>query len=583
MLYRRKTLAEFEAEQVTINKEHESDDTRLTLFDLLCIGIGGTVGSGVFVLTGSVFPVAGPSSAVCWMVGGLVCLLSASSYMELSVRVPTRGSTYSYSYYALGELAAVAGATSLTLEYGLSGAGVARSWSSKFASLIGARTALFASYSGGTPNSGSQDNYLDVGAALVQASCVVVVAGGLSLSKRVINLMTISKVMLVLFLIVAGFAGTRRNVFASPSTFFPDGAGGVTKGTSLLFFGFIGFDEVCCMAARCRRPKYAMPRAIIGTLLGAAALSTLAQLALSGLVDDDDDDDDGTSFEREFRLKGWKWAKYITQIGEVVLLPLVVLLSFLPQPELMAALGSDGLVSSRFSRLSGRNNDVYMFGCVACGIALTTVSLVVPFDVLWNMINLGVLLGFNLSNCSLISARLGNGGACVDPKAAMTLARFAGLYAPAAAYVLWKGCLLSVVEGHGLRGPLNLSALVVGLALFGAGFVALASIAATLRGNLNKSSRVSSSRDGTLSDAVDAPLEDDAFRAPGVPWVPGAAVFLNFLLMAQYAWIDHAYLLALYGAAYLAYFSAKRSSKSKGNTLDDPLLLTTTTTTTTED
>ena len=47
--------------------DEEDKGDKYHLFDLLCIGIGGTVGSGVFVLTGSVVPVAGPSAALSWL------------------------------------------------------------------------------------------------------------------------------------------------------------------------------------------------------------------------------------------------------------------------------------------------------------------------------------------------------------------------------------------------------------------------------------------------------------------------------------------------------------------------------------
>lgn len=534
-LWRRKTVAEFAAEEA----EDATSESKLSLVDLLCIGIGGTVGSGVFVLTGTVFPVAGPSSAVCWVVGGFICWLSAASYMELSTVVPTRGSTYAFAYHGLGEVVAVAGATSLTLEYGLSGAGVARSWSSKFADLVGA--SFFVSYDGHKVQESSHDTYLDFGAAIMQIACVLIVAAGVSLSKRVINTMTISKVILVIFLIGAGFSGTRRNVFEDTGTFFPDGVTGVAQGTSLLFFGFIGFDEVCCMAARCDKPRYAMPRAISGTLLGAAVLSTLAQLALAGLAPRDDDDDDGTSFEHAFRQRDWIWASYITSIGEAILLPLVVLLSFLPQPELMAALGHDGLVSQRFANLGGRNGDVYVYGCVVCGVSLTIVSLVVPFDVLWDTINLGVLIGFNITNAALIATRVGNGGACQDPVAARDLARYALLFAPGSAYLLWKGCLADVIDGRELTAW-RVSALTFSLVLFVAGLVTLARIKTKLV---------------KVTQALGASPASTGFRAPAVPWLPGAAIFLNCLLMAQYDWIEHAYLAGLYGAAYLVYFYSK--------------------------
>ena len=129
------------------------DAGMLTFMDLLAIGIGGTIGSGVFVLTGDVQPVAGPSAVLSWVIAGLTCLLSAFSYMELSARIPTRGSCYIFCYATLGELAAVIGGVCLTLEYGISGAGIARSWSEKFAALIKANLEIqYGSTSDGKPH-----------------------------------------------------------------------------------------------------------------------------------------------------------------------------------------------------------------------------------------------------------------------------------------------------------------------------------------------------------------------------------------------------------------------------------------------
>jgi hypothetical protein len=169
-LWKRKSLAEFEHEAAL---EAKLDITRMTLFDLLCVGIGGTVGSGVFVLTGEVYPVAGPSSALSWCLAGIVCSLSALSYMELSARVPTRGSCYAFSYHSLGELPAVVGAVCLTLEYGLSGAGVARNWSSKLAVLLNRYDVgkyFFFPYDGsvGSVDDGDDDVYFDIPAGVLQ-------------------------------------------------------------------------------------------------------------------------------------------------------------------------------------------------------------------------------------------------------------------------------------------------------------------------------------------------------------------------------------------------------------------------------
>ena len=89
----------------------------LGLQDLLAIGIGGTVGSGIFVTTGLIAHVyAGPGVVVSWLVGGVICAISGMSYAEMSARLPSAGSTYAYVYYAMGELPAFVAGGLLTLE-----------------------------------------------------------------------------------------------------------------------------------------------------------------------------------------------------------------------------------------------------------------------------------------------------------------------------------------------------------------------------------------------------------------------------------------------------------------------------------
>jgi amino acid transporter len=106
---------------VCLDEENESKLERtLSLFDLLCIGIGGTVGSGVFVLTGLIaHDYAGAGVIWSWAIAGFGCAFSAMSYAEMSCRIPSAGSSYAYVYYALGEMPAVVAAWCLTLEYGI--------------------------------------------------------------------------------------------------------------------------------------------------------------------------------------------------------------------------------------------------------------------------------------------------------------------------------------------------------------------------------------------------------------------------------------------------------------------------------
>ncbi len=111
----KKPLKVFQAEE-----KEEKLERNLSLYDLLAIGIGGTVGSGVFVLAGLIaHDYAGPGVVWSWLIAGIGCSFSAMSYAEMSCRIPSAGSSYAYVFHGLGELPALIAAWCLCLEYGI--------------------------------------------------------------------------------------------------------------------------------------------------------------------------------------------------------------------------------------------------------------------------------------------------------------------------------------------------------------------------------------------------------------------------------------------------------------------------------
>jgi len=531
---RRKTM-----DAVIAEMEHEPpSETKLSLIDLRCIGVGSTVGSGVFVLTGDVLPVAGPSASLSWIFAGAACLLSGFAYMELSARLPTRGSCYTFSYHGLGELWAVIGAFCITLEYGVSGAGVARNWSRKMGNFLGEdyKHMVFFHFGKGTwaanataaelddPYARTDHNYMDLSAAFLTASCTLLLMGGLSLSKAVVNFMTVMKVLLVIFMVICGFLGASQNIFESGEVFAPGGISGVVNATTLLFFGFIGFDEVCCLSSKAKNASRTMPLALIGTLGIAAVVSFTAQLAISLISEPGKSSDFGTAFADQ----GWTVVSWIVRLGELILLPLVVLLSILPQPEASATMATDRLIPSIFRKQS--SDGTFVWGLALTGlIALVALALACPFSILWNVISLGVLLSFNLSNASLINIRYGNGGVVSQPRVAK-LVFVIFVSAMVAGYINWKGILSLALHG---KMP-HLASFILGAA-----FTLL-----TVYLTIHLACRYSQ---------IHEENQEEIFHAPCVPFIPVLAIYINSTLMADIEWKDHFVLFMMLGGWLLLY------------------------------
>jgi APA family basic amino acid/polyamine antiporter len=512
---------------------------------LLAFGIGGTVGTGIFALCGLIAAdYGGPAVVLCWLIAGIGCIVNGFAYMELSTRIPCAGSTYAYSYVALGELPAVIAGWCLTLEYGVSGAAVARSWSDK----------VFKWILSLNQNLGYLEAYLsnenaDLLGGFIQIASVATLLAGVSLGKRSVNFITAVKVLLVFFMVIVGFYLFDRSNF---STFIPPktadgkyGWDGILLGGTVAFFGFIGFDEVSCMAAEAKNPGKVMHKAVLGTIIGTTVLSVLAALALIGMQPYQQIDED-SAFGYAFSYNNLQWAAQIAEIGEILTLPVVVLIAFLAQPRLQYAMAQDGLLPKIFGQLDEHGN--LRAGILIGGLFCTLLAIFVPFKNLNDLCSAGVLLSFSLSNSSLIMLRtkdgeLPNQGEDQDA-IKVSPASLLGVY-----FVFSGMTAMFIVKapfGTEMWAQIGLS---VSLFVGGAAAICLWRI---------------------MPIAPLPKLENDAsiqtYRAPLVPFIPLTAIFINWLLIAQLSWMG-IYLTVGYVAlaciSYLCYgmhFSVGRTN-----------------------
>jgi amino acid transporter len=239
---------------------------------------------------------AGPGTALSFAVSGLAACCSGLCYAELAGRIPVAGSTYIYAYISLGEWAAVVAAACLTLEYGVSGAAVSRSWGDKVVEWLTVqwqwKDASY--YLGG--------EYFNPMAGFVSAASVALLLWGVKESKNVTNFFTALKVGLVVFMTVGGFC-----LFQSENLtpLAPYGTSGILRGATSSFFGYLGYDEVCCIAAEAKNPRRDMPRAILWTL---SIVTVLCKSCVQHCLEFDDKVEQGLSPLFEFAKKCFLFA-----------------------------------------------------------------------------------------------------------------------------------------------------------------------------------------------------------------------------------------------------------------------------------
>ena len=162
---------------------------------------------------------------------------------------------------------------------------------------------------------------------------------------------------------------------------------------------------VCCMGSEAKNPHRTLPIAVFGTIITVTILSCLSTLSLVGMQSYLDISPT-SGFAAAFESNGLFWASQVVSIGEIITLPLVVLVSFLTQPRLLYAMAHDGLMPKVFGEIDKNGN--LTKGILISGTLMILIAIFVPFSYLNSMISAGVLLSFNLSNSALIIIRRGS-------------------------------------------------------------------------------------------------------------------------------------------------------------------------------
>jgi len=386
----------------TCIQEHDDIPRVFDLISLLAVGVGGTVGSGIFVLSGTIASCcAGVYTYMSWLIAGTVCLVTALAYAELSHIIPSGGSTYSFAYNGLGQIFAVLGAGLLVLEYGFSGAAVARSWGDKSAFYLSQLGIAGCDHRDCWVNS-LHGSPVNPAAGLLSLIVILVLLGNVQLGRIALNIMVGVKLLLVIFvIIVGGVYFDADNMLVQQSSI--EGTNGIITGAALAFFGFIGFDEVTCLTLEAVNPARNVPMAVIGTLVIITLLYVAASVVLVGMADFNRIDQD-EGFGSAFHAVGADWAMHVVMVGQIfVVLPAVVFVSYLPQSRLLYSISKDELLPRLFSQVEP--NGCIFYGTLISGTLMTIVALFVPFKDLDNMICAGILLSFILTNVSLLFIR----------------------------------------------------------------------------------------------------------------------------------------------------------------------------------
>ena len=256
---------------------------------LVMLGVGAIIGTGIFVLTGQAAAAnAGPAIVLSMVIAGLTSVLAALCYSEFAATVPVAGSAYTYAYATLGEFIAWVIGWDLILEYALGAATVAVGWSGNFVTLLHQLGLSFPAAVSAAPGTvvqlaggmGTSVAVFNLPAVFITLAVTLLLIVGVSESASVNAVIVVIKVAIVLVVIGAGalfIVPANWHPFIPPNTgtFGEYGWSGVLRGAGVIFFAYIGFDAVSTSAQEARDPQRDMPRGILGSLAVCTVLFVL--------------------------------------------------------------------------------------------------------------------------------------------------------------------------------------------------------------------------------------------------------------------------------------------------------------------
>lgn len=440
---------------------HESENPErqmkrtLSAFDLTALGIGAIVGAGIFSLVGTASagetfsskiktplmnfiiagltgsdvqlgrPGAGPALVISLILAAVACAFAAFCYAELASMIPVSGSAYTYAYATLGEILAWIIGWDLILEYAVGNMAVAVSWSGYFvkflyalfglklplwlvsdhttaAAMIADKSDSLQYYSSTSlPIIGGYEIAFNLPALLIVLLITALLVYGIRESARANSMMVVVKVAILVFFVAFGaFYVTPTNW----QPFAPNGFSGITTGSAIIFFAFIGFDAVSTTAEEAKNPARDLPRGIIGSLVITTILYVCVAAVMTGLKHYSTFAGDAAPIASAIAVIDKPWLQALISAGALAGSTSVLLVFQLGQPRIFMAMARDGLLPTYFSKIHPKFRTPHIT-TIWTGVIVGAVAMVTDIGSLADLTNIGTLFAFVLVCFGVIALR----------------------------------------------------------------------------------------------------------------------------------------------------------------------------------
>jgi APA family basic amino acid/polyamine antiporter len=400
-LFRRKSVTDLQTEAAS---DHSLNRT-LGPLNLTMLGVGAIIGTGIFVLTGTVAAQnAGPAVVVSFILAGLASMFAALCYAEFASVVPMAGSAYTYGYATLGELFAWIIGWDLVLEYALGAVTVSIGWSGyvvSFLADLGIHIPATLSAATGTvvqmADGSTVTAVFNLPAVLIIAIVTTLLVIGIKESAKVNDTIVIIKVLVVLLFIaltIKAIDPANWHPFIPTNTGIREAFGytGVVAGAGVVFFAYIGFDAVSTAAQEAKNPQRDMPIGIIGSLV----ICTLLYIVVSGIatgVLPYTQLDVPDPIAKVADAAGLGWISTLIKLGAIAGLSSVILVMLLGQSRVFYSMCKDGLLPKGFGAVHPKFRTPWIISIVT-GVLVTIPAAFLTVREAGSLVSIGTLLAF---------------------------------------------------------------------------------------------------------------------------------------------------------------------------------------------